>query len=324
MLFSPPNEFGNLFLFRLITLTAIAHILLLAAFFLGETWFGLQPLTFPLKGSGSPISLMSGRSGPIGRKTAHSQTMGIQDPLVSESAPSSSSDIKKAEVAPKINEKIIEQKAITAIPVKQESIKKESQKKDMNKKKETKPTVKKDTVVKKITKPDIQKTSIKKDAEKPKVKELKKVSEIKKEISPNESKKKQLKKISVPKNEPLPESTLTSHVLSRNADGSAQKYLENNSTQTGQSSGGSVEFEAGQASLSADVVVQEFASHFTLPPGFDDIEPFTVCFEINDGKVINISPHGRESLVVYTAVKDALLRSTMPRARNRKITMLIT
>ncbi len=83
------------------------------------------------------------------------------------------------------------------------------------------------------------------------------------------------------------------------------------------------EVAVAQAALSSDAVVQEFARHFTLPPGFDETEPFTVTFDIKVGKVVNISRHGRESLVVYTAVKDALLKSTMPRRNSINVTMKI-
>jgi len=66
-----------------------------------------------------------------------------------------------------------------------------------------------------------------------------------------------------------------------------------------------------------DALQQEFGRNFSIPQGFEDYESFTISFDIKDGKVVNVSPHTTGALVVYAAVKDALLKSTMP-GRNRK------
>ena len=82
------------------------------------------------------------------------------------------------------------------------------------------------------------------------------------------------------------------------------------------------EVDVAQAALSSDAVEREFAKYFTMPAGFDDYEPFTITFEVKEGNVVALSPHIRGPLVVYTAVKDALLHMRMP-YKNKKISWRI-
>lgn len=92
----------------------------------------------------------------------------------------------------------------------------------------------------------------------------------------------------------------------------------------GYEDGDGEEVSAADAALSEDVIQQEFGRNFTIPHGFEDYDSFTITFDIKDGKVVNVSPHTKGALVVYTAVKDALLKSKMPKRNRKNIVWVIT
>lgn len=84
------------------------------------------------------------------------------------------------------------------------------------------------------------------------------------------------------------------------------------------------EFNVADAAVSSDKVIREIYRHLTIPPGIDDVDAFTMTFDINDkGKVVNLKPRGSEPLVIYTAFKDALLRCTMPIKNRKNIPLVI-
>ena len=360
-MFSPPNEFDNQFFLKLIALTACVHIGLLGTLFFCESWFARAPLPFSIKGPASPVSLISGRQrashgravgtpdGMGTKKTAQSSVTpatamppAVQSPTVSSPA---TPEVNKKEVvaepqlkpvqAPEANKSKKSAESKKEVQ-KKEPLKKEAQKKETSKKDAIKQETKKNESLKKendkksasqksaksekATKQDSKKAQPKEETKKAKS-ATKKDAGIKSAAQTTSQKTELQSKTS--KAVPLIESKLTTNVLSRAAGNNSENVELPQQAMHGEA-GGTVEFDVGNGAVSADAVVQEFANHFTLPPGFDDTEPFTVSFEIHEGKVTHISPHGRESLVVYTAVKDALLRSTMPRGRDRKITLLIT
>ncbi len=84
------------------------------------------------------------------------------------------------------------------------------------------------------------------------------------------------------------------------------------------------EVHVAEAAWSPNDIEREFGRHFTIPAGFEEYESFTITFDIKDSKVVNVSPHTKGALVVYTAVKDALLKSTMPIKNRKHIVWLIT
>jgi hypothetical protein len=57
-------------------------------------------------------------------------------------------------------------------------------------------------------------------------------------------------------------------------------------------------------------ICQEIGRYFKRPIGFDDQEALTISFEISRQKAENISSRGSEPLVLYSAIKEALLKST--------------
>lgn len=57
-------------------------------------------------------------------------------------------------------------------------------------------------------------------------------------------------------------------------------------------------------------ISQEIGRYFRKPPGFDDHEHFTLFFEICDQKARNVSARGSEPLVLYAALKEAILKAT--------------
>ncbi len=84
------------------------------------------------------------------------------------------------------------------------------------------------------------------------------------------------------------------------------------------------EFNVADAAGSSDKVIREIYRHLTIPPGINDVEVFTMTFDIDDnGKVVNLKPKGSEPLVIYTAFKDALLRCTMPIKNRKNIPLVI-
>ena len=84
------------------------------------------------------------------------------------------------------------------------------------------------------------------------------------------------------------------------------------------------EVNAAEAAVSADLIEREFGAHLSIPAGFNEFEPFTITFDIEKGNVVNIQPHAKGPLVMYTAVKDALLKSSMPTRDRKHIVWLIT
>lgn len=72
--------------------------------------------------------------------------------------------------------------------------------------------------------------------------------------------------------------------------------------------GVSQEFDLAERAL-----YDSIKANFYNPPGFDNHEPFSITFEIDSkGSVQNISKHGTEPLVLYTAIKQAILKASYP------------
>ena len=85
-----------------------------------------------------------------------------------------------------------------------------------------------------------------------------------------------------------------------------------------------IEFVVDEPASSGNVLVQEIEHHYRRPPGFDEHEEFTFTFEICNGRAIAISPRGSEPLVLYSAIKEAVLKAQFPaRKYTEKIELLI-
>ena len=100
----------------------------------------------------------------------------------------------------------------------------------------------------------------------------------------------------------------------------------------GSSTGGSsdstqeiVPFALEEANLSEHDIVREIWRHYRKPPGFDEHEPFVFTFEIRQKKAISIGPRGTEPLIIYTALKDAVLKSTFEQSNfSKKVELVIS
>ncbi|MBA3751407.1 hypothetical protein H0X06_01215 [Candidatus Dependentiae bacterium] len=80
-----------------------------------------------------------------------------------------------------------------------------------------------------------------------------------------------------------------------------------------------------ESSFSDHDIVREIGHHYRRPPGFEEHEPFVFTFEINNRKAVHIGPRGKEPLVVYTAIKDAVLKATFSNIHYaKKIELSIT
>ena len=97
--------------------------------------------------------------------------------------------------------------------------------------------------------------------------------------------------------------------------------------QGGTYAGGPVEtIELGDEGIgTGNDIVQEVHCHYRVPPGFEEHEPFTISFDIVDGKASAISPRGSEPLALYAAIKDALVKSQFQRSKYvKRINLVIT
>ncbi len=97
--------------------------------------------------------------------------------------------------------------------------------------------------------------------------------------------------------------------------------------QGGSYAGGAAEtIELGdEGSGTGNDIVQEVHCHYRIPPGFEEHEPFTISFDIVDGKAAAISPRGNEPLALYAAIKDALVKSQFQRSKYvKRINLVIT
>ena len=264
MLFSPPNEFGKQFFYKLIGYSCAAHVSFLLVFFIAETWLGMQPLVVSLRTTGGRVSMVSRRTQPSktrGRPQRRTASKRKPRRVARKKAPIKKATSKK--VAPK---KVAPKKAV---PKKKAPLKKAATK--VAKKTPMKKTVKKIPVKKAPPKGVVKKQPAKK-------------------------------------------------VVKKTAPASKQKQ----SVKAVGSTAEPKEVHAAEAAWSSDAVEREFGMHLTIPAGFDDFEPFAITFDIANGKVVNIRPHKKGPLVMYTAVKDALLKSTMPKRSRKKIVWLIT
>lgn len=84
------------------------------------------------------------------------------------------------------------------------------------------------------------------------------------------------------------------------------------------------EFSVAEAAGSLDEFTKEIQRHLAVPPGIEYVASFTLTFDLNDqGKVMNLKPRGSEPLIIYTAFKDALLKSTLPLKNRTQVKLLI-
>lgn len=100
--------------------------------------------------------------------------------------------------------------------------------------------------------------------------------------------------------------------------------IEGGFSQAGAYSTERLEFATQEAAESDSVIVQEIERHYRRPPGFDDHESFVFTFEIQNGKATAIGSKGPEPLVIYSAVKEAVLKATFAVSqRSKKILLTI-
>jgi len=290
MLSSRPNEYGKQFLVRTFGISSALHVALILLFFGVENWFSQGPVKLSLKHAGSRVRMISTRPG------------GVQGSGLIQQAPLPEQKASVPEkVAPKVDKRSSKKKDKNNVPSlvtpksKKEPAKKglipskkEKNNKDLSKKSKEIPS-KKESLTKK---------------------ESSKKSELKKEDIKEDSSKKNSDDV-VP-------TTIKRGTLNQQ---SSSVPL----TTGGVEGGVDQEVNAAEAVWSPDEMVREFGRHFTIPEGFEDFEPFEMTFDTDsEGNVVNISRHLKGPLVVYTAVKDAFLKSAMPQKNRKNIIWLIS
>jgi hypothetical protein len=286
MWFSPQKEFGSEHLVPIIIFSCFVHAITLFAFFLVESW-----------GSSSVFKARNGASVVYhaSKASAHYGQAGGQP----------------TQPAPNASEEKVEKTKTQPI---------ESEKKSLEKKVDKK--------IKQESKPAA--LAQKKEQPKAKAEIVPKFSELKKEFTKLKRDKKQEPAVQQPANKEVvqkkKEAALPPSVTEKAQLKSDEKPGQGDSgnVSSGPASANKIEFDAGEASWSSDGIIKEIAKHYRIPPGFDDHEPFTITIDIEEYKVVNISPHGKEPLVLYAAFKEALLRSTMPSKRVKNKTIVVT
>ena len=322
MLFSPPNEFGKGFFFKILSFTCLAHAGVLVLLFALETWRGVTSHVFSLKHTGRVSMLGTSRAlkagvAPGGGSPGNAQTAAPQAELPASPQPVSAPTPAAEKKEPVPRKKEAEKKEPSKKTVAQKvSPQKELPQKVKSQKSEKKATQEKKQSLKKEI-PVFKKNEKKQDKKKSVVQEsVKKEKEIKAQKSDQETIKKEQVKQEHKSAVELHESESISRV--------GQTLGAATFSDTKEVAASDLQEGFTEGAWSSDGVIVEFARHFTLPPGFDDIESFMVTFDISKGKVVNISPHTKGSLVVYTAVKDALLKADMPRKQGKNIMLTIT
>lgn len=317
MLFSPPNEFGKQTFYTVVGYSCAVHVLLLVLIFGTELWLGMQPTVVSLRKSGR-VSIPGSRrgrglpkgAGSIGQETSQLvQAPSEQQPVVPSEKQLTESAHKGVEK--KVKEVAQEQLKEQAPKNSQKSIPALPQKTEKKVDSKAKKSEKKVEATKK--EPEKQKKDVKTESP---------AKTLKKDTPKQE-------KDAVPKKQPEPlQAVAVKETRAVSQEPISQKGSPYASQHAGNSLGGRYQgegFEDGdgeevcitEAELFEDSVQREFGRHFTIPEGFEEYDSFTISFDIKDGRVVNVSPHTKGALVVYTAVKDALLRSKMP-VKNRK------
>lgn len=322
MLFSPPNEFGKQTFYKVVGYSFALHSLILL-FLLGmESWLGMRPTVISLKKPGrvclgSRRNKTPSQSLPTGTQTSVSnalqeQSAGQPTPKIATPSPVESEKDAKQEVKQ-------EKKAVSPVA----------------KKAPEKPILK---VVPERKIPDLKIDNKKEVLKSEKAKEAKVMHEDlgSKKIVPKEASKKEivskkdleaeLKAVPVKSVKDVPRENVAQEknytTATQTAPIQSNPSLARN--QFGQDDGDYEEVCAANAEYSQDSMQKEFGTHFTIPEGFEEYDSFTISFDIKDGKVVNVSPHTQGALVVYAAVKDALLKSTMPLRSRKNVIWVIT
>lgn len=292
MLFSPPNELGKQLLYKQFSYSVATHGLLFIIFFGAELWLGMRPQVVTLRKPGRVMLPSSGRSrAPQAGAVQPHQTVLPQ---------------KGDEVRPQAPQPVIEKKE-EAVP--QEKVVTETKK--VSKKIPPLPQSKKEKKERKAPVTTKKESKVVEKLETPTVTPKKAVGE-KKEQPQKEAPKKQAEKSTQSGTRQQTPLTIVQPQASTSND---QGLL---------AEGVGQEVHVADVAFFEDSVQKEFGRHFTIPEGFEEYDPFTITFDIQDGKVVNISPHMQGALVVYTAVKDALLKSTMPIRSKKRVVWVIT
>ncbi len=352
MLFSPPNEFGKQAFYKLLGYSFAVHSLLLVLVCGTEVWFSMRPTVVSLRKPGR-VSMPGSRRGKRGSapknlaqgqasqssslQPGDSQASVVEDPP--RSSPASAQATSPAEEPKKVAEKAVPEKTEKKQPEKVNSEKSLPEKKE---KKAIPPAPAKASAKNAPVKPVPEKKAPEAKKENPHTEEKKSVQEAKPQGTvKQESAKKDLDKKSLQQELQAAAKTASKDVRSER-NGVPQAATQKNPSLTaqvmstsesspssageddGDGYGDGEEVSAADAALSEDVIQQEFGRNFTIPEGFEEYDSFTISFDIKDGKVVNVSPHSKGALVVYTAVKDALLKSKMPMRTRKNIVWVIT
>ncbi len=285
---------------RIVIVSVLIHASMVIALFLGHTFFSSETLV--LGKAGARVSMAGGSKKLHGVPPASAAL-----PTPAEPAPQVQEPEKQAEVVPPPQAK---KDDIPALPEKKKSEPKK-QKAPVHEKVLSLDKQKEQLVVPAFTELKKKYTSLKKKEKAP----IQKAVEVPLEKKETQKAPGKQAPAQEPKKEPLQRPFAA-------GDGSALGQA--GTSHAAAFSTERLEFASDEPLGSDNVIVQEIEHHYRRPPGFDDHEPFVFTFEIRDGKAISIAPKGSEPLVMYSAVKEAVLKANFAVTKqSRKIELII-
>lgn len=298
MLFFPQTGLSkdrSLF-FRIIIVSIVVHATMVLSLFLSDVFFSTRLL---LTGKGARVSIGGQRASGAIQQDASAHGMLVPRATDTQSAQNAVPKLETPE--PKVAQKIQAEPLPDKSPAKQK-------KEKASPKQEGLPVKKKQE--KQVIKKDVQQEQTPTYSELPK-----KYTTLKKKEKQVEKKNEQVQ--SSPKSTASEASLVNNH---QNVQGSGSSAIGGS---VGTGSAERLEFMAEEAGGSDNIIIQEIERHYRRPPGFDDHEPFTFIFEIHEGKAIVLSQKGSEPLVLYSAIKDAVLKGSFKVMKQRKRIELI-
>ncbi len=342
MLFSPQKKLSSAFFLQLIGLISVIHVSVLLVLFVAEHWRAGASIVLGMSG-GARVRMLPGKGvgGKGGAFAPHSTPAHAAPSQAAFQAPSQEKRSAQPVSAPQASEK-------KEIPAVKKSEPKELAPQTPKKETKEKPTPKEPAVpsfspLKKakkatsdyspLTKPE----PVKKDlvSEKAASQAQEGYSALPKKVD---------QKLE-PKGPAVNSEAVHSPAASQATAKSPSAPLENSSGQhsgmveaAGHHDSGGVAGGYGYGSGTSETVdihgeepgwsyneySREFFAHYVPPPGFKDNDPFSITFDIIEGKAANISARGSEPLALYAAAKSAILKMKFARTKFvKRITFII-
>lgn len=324
----------QLLLIKIVSVSVLTHIVMLLGLFLGDLFLPTQMLV--LRSGGASVSLGRGKARVSkGASAAVARTGASKDDVPAKDASPTQANTDAPQKVSK--DKVMRKTESDKVLPEQTSIKQNQTRKEEAAKSEMKKGAKKEVVEKTVDQSVPAFSELKKNYT-----NLKKAPKAvkptpapeKKELKSHAVKPQELKQVAKEMQPVEPKSVPKAISLEQPKASTTQD--ENDSSTGGTVSGTTAPTEQldfaldgegteGDMGSSDNIIVGEIARHYRRPPGFDDHEPFIFTFEIRNGKATAIGPRGSEPLVLYSALKNAVLKATFPMNKHtRKIELRIT